>query len=105
MPTQHGWRLQLAVEDADDGHAWAISAVDAVVTVPVDPAHDELGRQAHLRGRPPSRSSRTSSPAQPAAFAQRLTHRGQRRVGVGGGVDVVEPGDRRPRPGTSIPSR
>jgi hypothetical protein len=27
--TQHGWRLQLAVEDLDDGHAWAISAVDA----------------------------------------------------------------------------
>jgi hypothetical protein len=28
--TEHGWRLQLAVEDLDDGHAWAISAVDAV---------------------------------------------------------------------------
>jgi hypothetical protein len=27
---QHGWRLQLAVEDRDDGHAWAINAVDAV---------------------------------------------------------------------------
>jgi hypothetical protein len=28
--TELGWRLQLAVEDVDDGHAWAISAVDAV---------------------------------------------------------------------------
>ena len=27
---QHGWRLQLAVEDVDEGHAWAINAVDAV---------------------------------------------------------------------------
>ncbi len=27
---QHGWRLQLAVEDADEGDAWAINAVDAV---------------------------------------------------------------------------
>jgi hypothetical protein len=26
---QHGWRLQLAVEDPDSGHAWAFSAVDA----------------------------------------------------------------------------
>jgi hypothetical protein len=26
----HGWRLQLAVHDVDDGHAWAISAGDAV---------------------------------------------------------------------------
>jgi hypothetical protein len=28
--SQHGWRLQLAVEDIDDGHAWAINVVDAV---------------------------------------------------------------------------
>jgi hypothetical protein len=28
--TAGGWRLQLAVADADDGHAWAISAGDAV---------------------------------------------------------------------------
>ena len=28
--SQHGWRLQIVVEDLDDGHAWAISAVDAV---------------------------------------------------------------------------
>ncbi len=30
MSTPHGWRLQLAVEHPGDGHAWAISAVDAV---------------------------------------------------------------------------
>lgn len=29
LSTAHGWRLQLAVEDRDDGHAWAISAADA----------------------------------------------------------------------------
>jgi hypothetical protein len=28
--TRHGWRLQLAVADIDDGHGWAINAVDAV---------------------------------------------------------------------------
>jgi len=29
MSAAHGWRVQLAVEDPDDGHAWSISAVDA----------------------------------------------------------------------------
>ncbi len=28
--TKHGWRLQLAVADIDDGHSWAINAADAV---------------------------------------------------------------------------
>ena len=39
-PSKHGWRLQLAVEDVEDGHAWAINAVDAFDTAAAICGHD-----------------------------------------------------------------